>query len=405
MGPNSDRRQLSYRCGKDAQQLLRLLQSEGHITHEFTTIGAGRSGTRTVKQVGNPVVLTTTTASEVYRDDETRFVSCPISTSRAQTLAIYQARAEGPRIRKTTDLPVWWAATFMLKYEKDDFEHNPPWLRYVAKKLPRDDVRGRRDWSRFLSFVSAVALCRGYRDGHPVDITFSDYCVAYRILEPVFAFTRRTSLTNERELAAAVAALAKRSGKSVTIRQIAKKLKWKEKVVYKRAKAAAKSGLIEYEKETRERNLKLIRVRGDLENGFLPNPVDVLRHNPQIGERVRYVDPFIRSVKTAWHNALKIAGLPRFPIYKCRATFATRLAAAGVSDIIVDQLLGHSRKGVLRFYTARVPEYLRDAIDLLDELRRVKAEASGKPKVEAVEVLRAPGESDGTSQNALKTNV
>ncbi len=26
-----------YRCGKDAQQLLRLLQSEGRITHEFTT--------------------------------------------------------------------------------------------------------------------------------------------------------------------------------------------------------------------------------------------------------------------------------------------------------------------------------------------------------------------------------
>src|SRR5579863_4626813 len=26
-----------YRCGKDAQQLLRVLQSEGRITHEFTT--------------------------------------------------------------------------------------------------------------------------------------------------------------------------------------------------------------------------------------------------------------------------------------------------------------------------------------------------------------------------------
>jgi energy-coupling factor transporter ATP-binding protein EcfA2 len=25
-----------YRCGKDAQQLLRLLQSEGRVTHEFT---------------------------------------------------------------------------------------------------------------------------------------------------------------------------------------------------------------------------------------------------------------------------------------------------------------------------------------------------------------------------------
>jgi integrase len=39
----------------------------------------------------------------------------------------------------------------------------------------------------------------------------------------------------------------------------------------------------------------------------------------------------IRSVKTAWHNALRLAGLARFPIYQCRHTFATRLAAAGVS--------------------------------------------------------------------------
>ena len=66
----------------------------------------------------------------------------------------------------------------------------------------------------------------------------------------------------------------------------------------------------------------------------------------------------ICSVKTAWHNALRVAGLSPFPIYQCRHTFATRLAAAGVSDTIIDQLLGHSRRDVLRFYTARVPEYI-----------------------------------------------
>jgi integrase len=96
----------------------------------------------------------------------------------------------------------------------------------------------------------------------------------------------------------------------------------------------------------------------------------------------------IRSVKTAWHNALKLAGIPRFPIYQCRHTFATRLAAAGVSDTIIDQLLGHSRRDVLRFYTARVPEYLRDAINLLDQLRRVKTELSRVSKIEAIEERR-----------------
>ena len=81
---------------------------------------------------------------------------------------------------------------------------------------------------------------------------------------------------------------------------------------------------------------------------------------------------YIRSVKTAWHNALRRSGLPPFPIYNTRHSYATRLAAAGVSDTVIDQLLGHSRRDVLRFYTARVPEYLRDAVTKLEQLRAAK---------------------------------
>jgi len=99
----------------------------------------------------------------------------------------------------------------------------------------------------------------------------------------------------------------------------------------------------------------------------------------------------IRSVKTAWRNALRLAGLPPFAIYQYRATYATRLAAAGVSDTIIDQLLGHSRREVLRFHTARVPEYLRDAINLLDKLRSAKTDLPGGPKTEVEErSLRGP---------------
>jgi integrase len=93
----------------------------------------------------------------------------------------------------------------------------------------------------------------------------------------------------------------------------------------------------------------------------------------------------IRSMKTAWHNALRVAGIPRFPVYRCRHSFATRLAGAGVSDTIIDQLLGHSRRDVLRFYTARVPEYLRDASNLLDRLRGEKTTLSSASKMQAAE--------------------
>ena len=93
----------------------------------------------------------------------------------------------------------------------------------------------------------------------------------------------------------------------------------------------------------------------------------------------------IHSVKTAWHNALKLAGIPRFPIYQCRHSFATRLAGLGVSDTIIDQLLGHARRAVLRFYTARVPEYLREAINLLEKLRSTKTEPFVGSKIDVIE--------------------
>jgi integrase len=93
----------------------------------------------------------------------------------------------------------------------------------------------------------------------------------------------------------------------------------------------------------------------------------------------------IRSVKTAWHNALKMAGLPSRALYQCRHTFATRLAASGVSDTVIDQLLGHSRRDVLHFYTARVPEYLRDAILLLDEFRNAKTKPLRVPEIDLTE--------------------
>jgi hypothetical protein len=56
-----------YRCGKDAQQLLRLVQSEGRIRHEFTTVRGPRRATEIAERVGTPTVLTTTTDDKVFR--------------------------------------------------------------------------------------------------------------------------------------------------------------------------------------------------------------------------------------------------------------------------------------------------------------------------------------------------
>jgi len=125
-----------------------------------------KRGTRVAQRVGVPVVITTTTDDVVFADDETRFLSSWIDTSPEQSLAILKARAKGPKVIDRRDIAVWQAAMSALKYKKGDFEHPPKWLQYVAKHLPLGDVRVRREWDRFLTFCSAIALCRCFRSNH-----------------------------------------------------------------------------------------------------------------------------------------------------------------------------------------------------------------------------------------------
>ena len=123
------------------------------------------------------------------------------------------------------------------------------------------------------------------------DITFEDYCVAYRTLEPVFASTLCGLPTQAVMLAEAVRKLTHRLNRPVTTREVAKELSWKESLVHKHKKVAVKRKLIEYEPGTREKNVKRF-VACNEAVGFLPHPRLVLKRNPEIGRKVKYVDPF-----------------------------------------------------------------------------------------------------------------
>jgi hypothetical protein len=288
-----------YRCGRDAQLLLRLLQSEGQIKHEATTVrGVGRS-TQTVERVGMPAVLTTTTDEKVFSDDETRFLSVWVDESPKQTLAIVRAQASVPKSVDFRELRAWRTALSFLTCRKGDFRHPPEWLRYVAEHLPLGKIRVRRDWNRFLSFLRAVALCRSTPFPiEPLDITFSDYCVAYEILEPVLASTLRGLPTQELLVSKAVATVGKHLQRAVTIREVAKHLRWKRSLVYKHLKAAVRHRLVKYEAGTRERNVKRVLACDEVATGFLPSPRLVLKNNRGIGRKVKYVDPFSGLRKT-----------------------------------------------------------------------------------------------------------
>ena len=214
-----------------------------------------------------------------------------MDVSPAQNEAINLARARGLRNRDSSDLSVWQKAMTLLVYTKADFEHPPKWIEYVAKKLPRDQVRIRRDWDRFLKFCSVVALWQSFGRKMPVDISFKDYCVAYRLLEPVFASTLLSLRAQKDVVSGAVGKLYKRRQRAVTAREVAEELGWKKAVVYKHLKRAAKNHLVEYEHGTRERNVKPVLPIDQCVGQFLPSPQKVLKRHPELGEKVKYVDP------------------------------------------------------------------------------------------------------------------
>jgi len=287
-----------YRCGRDSQQLLRLLQSDREIRHEATTVRGSHRSTGTAVRSGTPVVLTTTTDDVVYPDDESRFASLFADERPSQTRAILVSKASAPISSTHDDLAVWQKAMSLLKRKPGDFCNPPEWLRFVAKRVPCGNVGVRRDWSRFLTFGQAVALCRRplLQSTDVVDITFPDYCVAYNIFEPIFASRIRGLPSRELELSRVVATLNRRYRRPVSTREVASELGWKRSSVYKHAARAVRHRLVQYEAGTRQSNLKRLIARPDAPHGFLPRPRVVFDCNPGIGMEVRYVDPFTGKI-------------------------------------------------------------------------------------------------------------
>ena len=85
-----------------------------------------------------------------------------------------------------------------------------------------------------------------------------------------------------------------------------------------------------------------------------------------------YQDPslHLQTLRPSWISTLKRAQIPYFPIYNCRHTAASRMAGAGIPDVIIRQLIGHTANShVLLTYARAVDEVRREAIRRLEEHR------------------------------------
>ncbi len=290
-----------YRGGREAQYFLRLLQSEGQIAHEVTA--GGKTEVRT--RLGSPVVLTTTTEDTIFEDDMTRFLMISIDDSAEQNVAVMKAGLrENSSPEAKSEVKVWQLAVQSLfdAYKQLVF---PPWFSYVAEQVSSENVRARRDWKRFLGLMQSVAMCSPdpKRNGK---ITIEDYCVAYSLLNS--AFTASTFAINENELrvGALVKELKKKSGTSVTIKEICNRLGWNQSLAYKYVTAAVKHQIIQYEPGTREKNVKRLLPMNGSSADFLPSPNKVLDNVKELERLVEYIDP-LTGEEMFWEKSQRAA--------------------------------------------------------------------------------------------------
>ena len=283
---------LEYRGGREAQALLRGLQSEGELAYERTV---GR-GTEVAERVGSPVVLTTTTAQKILEDDSTRFLTLRASEAPEKILAVLKNAIGTTRTaQEEPPVLVWQEAFRLLRSRAERSIQFPTYLEFVAERLPHHDVRVQRDWKRFLALLQAVALCRPQKGSNP-EITLADYCVAHRILNSAFTATSHGVSENEIAIQKAVKRLAGgETRQPVMIKDIRNELSWTDSMAYKFVRMAAEHGLVEYEPGTRERNVKRVLATDRAAGDFLPSPRKVLEH---FGESsVEHIDPLSGKLK------------------------------------------------------------------------------------------------------------
>lgn len=84
----------------------------------------------------------------------------------------------------------------------------------------------------------------------------------------------------------------------------------------------------------------------------------------------------LQGGRKAWASTLKKAGLPFFPIYYLRHTFASRLTAAGVSPLTIAHMLGHSTTQIVPRYAQVIDQNRLDAIKKLELLRKFRPQDS-----------------------------
>jgi integrase len=84
------------------------------------------------------------------------------------------------------------------------------------------------------------------------------------------------------------------------------------------------------------------------------------------------------DLRISWRKTLELARLKQFWIYDLRHTFASRMLAAGVSQVFVAQIMGHSNPSILHIYAKAVDDFRRAAVSQLEAFRAANVRNAGR---------------------------
>jgi Primase C terminal 2 (PriCT-2) len=174
-----------------ASYFIRTLLSENRICYETVEKTSEGLKSRLIKKDGPTGLVTTTTATALHPENETRLLSLGVIDSPEQTKAVMRSlanRAAGGQLSED-DQPTWQA--FQQWLATGERRVVIPYAAVLAEHIPPAAVRLRRDFATLISLIAAHALL--HRDLRPKDekgriqATARDYDIVHSLVAALFA--------------------------------------------------------------------------------------------------------------------------------------------------------------------------------------------------------------------------
>jgi hypothetical protein len=265
--------------GDIAAYLIRSLLSEGRIRYEVVEKTKDGFRSRVIEKDGPTGLITTTTATRLHPENETRLLSLSIKDTQEQTKAVLQALADSQRAGEVIDFASWRALQKFV--ECGERRVVVPFAKRLADLIPPRAVRLRRDFRLLLTLIEAHALL--HRERRPRDhagrivATDHDYAAVWALVADLFAEgVEATVKVATRETVMAVQKLGK---DEVSIAEVGKVLKLDTSAASRRVSDAIARGFL-VNGETRKGRPARISL-GDP----LPAEIEILPHPDKLSDR------------------------------------------------------------------------------------------------------------------------